>query len=208
MQAYSAQLAAADCNDSRCEHSPSWNTAASWNKLARSPWHGRGWSAGVGGGSDKQSTLVLAGLAGLVGGALSMAVGEFISVSSQRDAEKADIQREIAEQAKGALCILASGCIAGWLPFSRPQGALAGAAMLRLAFHLCMLCAGADTAVVVSSAAACPKLLLKMCCSAFNSTLPEASIWLRTANLITPQLLKAPVKRHREWYAHAASRLA
>ena len=57
----------------------------------------------MGGGSDKQSTIVLAGLAGLVGGALSMAVGEFISVSSQRDAEKADIQREVAEQAKGAL---------------------------------------------------------------------------------------------------------
>jgi len=58
--------------------------------------------AGVGGGSSKLSTLVLAGLAGLVGGALSMAVGEFISVSSQRDAEKADIGREVAEQAKGA----------------------------------------------------------------------------------------------------------
>lgn len=58
--------------------------------------------AGVGGGSSKLSTLVLAGLAGLVGGALSMAVGEFISVSSQRDAEKADIAREVAEQAKGA----------------------------------------------------------------------------------------------------------
>ena len=63
-------------------------------------------AAGVGGGSDKQSTIVLAGLAGLVGGALSMAVGEFISVSSQRDAEKADIQREVAEQAKGALLLL------------------------------------------------------------------------------------------------------
>lgn len=67
---------------------------------------------------------MLAGLAGLVGGALSMAVGEFISVSSQRDAEKADIQREVAEQAKGALRLLAalhilaalpSGCHYCWL---------------------------------------------------------------------------------------------
>lgn len=58
--------------------------------------------SGVGGGSTKQSTLVLAGAASLVGGALSMAVGEFISVSSQRDAERADIQRERDEQAKGA----------------------------------------------------------------------------------------------------------
>lgn len=44
---------------------------------------------------------MLAGAAGLIGGALSMAVGEFISVSSQRDAEEADVQREREEQAKG-----------------------------------------------------------------------------------------------------------
>lgn len=50
---------------------------------------------------------MLAGLAGLIGGALSMAVGEFISVSSQRDAEAADIQREREEQAKGACLDLA-----------------------------------------------------------------------------------------------------
>ena len=49
---------------------------------------------------------MLAGLAGLIGGALSMAVGEFISVSSQRDAEAADVQRERDEQAKGKLPIL------------------------------------------------------------------------------------------------------
>lgn len=39
---------------------------------------------GVGAGTDQLHALVLAGLAGLVGGALSMACGEFISVSSQR----------------------------------------------------------------------------------------------------------------------------
>lgn len=59
-------------------------------------------NVGVGGGSSRQGTLVLAGAAGLVGGALSMAVGEYISVSSQRDAERADVQRERDEQAKGA----------------------------------------------------------------------------------------------------------
>ena len=41
---------------------------------------------GVGGGTDHLHLLVLAGLAGLVGGALSMACGEYISVSSQRSA--------------------------------------------------------------------------------------------------------------------------
>ena len=43
---------------------------------------------GVGGGSSALHTMILAGLAGLVGGALSMAVGEYISVASQKDAEQ------------------------------------------------------------------------------------------------------------------------
>ena len=40
---------------------------------------------------------MLATVAGLVAGALSMAAGEYVSVSSQTDIEKADIQREIKE---------------------------------------------------------------------------------------------------------------
>lgn len=47
-------------------------------------------------GSDKE-TVVLAGLAGLVAGALSMAAGEYVSVSSQADLEQADIERERIE---------------------------------------------------------------------------------------------------------------
>lgn len=43
---------------------------------------------GVGGGSSGLHVMILAGLAGLVGGALSMAVGEYISVASQKDAEQ------------------------------------------------------------------------------------------------------------------------
>ena len=53
----------------------------------------------------KEATLV-AGIAGLVAGALSMAAGEFVSVSSQRDAENADIareKRELATDPKGEL---------------------------------------------------------------------------------------------------------
>jgi VIT1/CCC1 family predicted Fe2+/Mn2+ transporter len=48
--------------------------------------------------ASKESTLV-AGIAGLVAGALSMAAGEYVSVSSQRDAELADIGREREELA-------------------------------------------------------------------------------------------------------------
>lgn len=43
------------------------------------------------------TAVYMAGIAGLVGGALSMAAGEYVSVSSQADSEKADLARERAE---------------------------------------------------------------------------------------------------------------
>jgi VIT1/CCC1 family predicted Fe2+/Mn2+ transporter len=55
--------------------------------------------------SSPMATLV-AGIAGLVAGAMSMAVGEYVSVSSQRDAEEADIEiekRELAEYPQAEL---------------------------------------------------------------------------------------------------------
>jgi len=52
---------------------------------------------GVAAASDTREPIILATLAGLVAGALSMAAGEYVSVSSQTDVEKADIEREIQE---------------------------------------------------------------------------------------------------------------
>lgn len=52
---------------------------------------------GVAAASDMREPVILATLAGLVAGALSMAAGEYVSVSSQTDVEKADIQREMEE---------------------------------------------------------------------------------------------------------------
>ncbi|NHF59698.1 VIT family protein [Flavobacteriaceae bacterium TP-CH-4] len=52
---------------------------------------------GVAVASEVREPIVLAGIAGLVAGALSMAAGEFVSVSSQSDIEKSDLQREIKE---------------------------------------------------------------------------------------------------------------
>lgn len=52
---------------------------------------------GVAAASDSREAIVLATLAGLVAGALSMAAGEYVSVSSQTDIEKADIERERQE---------------------------------------------------------------------------------------------------------------
>jgi len=51
---------------------------------------------GVAGSGASTAAVATAGVAGLVGGALSMAVGEYVSVSSQRDAEQADLRAEEA----------------------------------------------------------------------------------------------------------------
>lgn len=52
---------------------------------------------GVAAASTTREPVVLATVAGLVAGALSMAAGEYVSVSSQTDIEKADIKREAEE---------------------------------------------------------------------------------------------------------------
>ncbi len=54
---------------------------------------------GVASASDAREPIVLATVAGLVAGAMSMAAGEYVSVSSQTDTEQADIAREKQELA-------------------------------------------------------------------------------------------------------------
>ena len=52
---------------------------------------------GVAAASAGRTEILLAGVAGLVAGAMSMAAGEYVSVSSQADTERADVARERAE---------------------------------------------------------------------------------------------------------------
>lgn len=52
---------------------------------------------GVAAAAADREGILIAGIAGLVAGAMSMAAGEYVSVSSQADAEKADIERERRE---------------------------------------------------------------------------------------------------------------
>ncbi|WP_250292324.1 VIT1/CCC1 transporter family protein, partial [Frankia sp. CiP1_Cm_nod1] len=54
---------------------------------------------GVAASSASRTAVLTAGLAGLVAGAASMAAGEFVSVSSQKDAEREDLATEAAELA-------------------------------------------------------------------------------------------------------------
>jgi VIT1/CCC1 family predicted Fe2+/Mn2+ transporter len=65
---------------------------------------------GVAASGASSTAIVTAGIAGLVAGALSMAAGEYVSVSSQRDAEQADIrleERELLSDPEGELRELA-----------------------------------------------------------------------------------------------------
>lgn len=52
---------------------------------------------GVAAASSPRETIILTGVAGLVAGAFSMAAGEYVSVSSQADIVKADLEREAKE---------------------------------------------------------------------------------------------------------------
>ncbi len=52
---------------------------------------------GVAGATSDRTALLIAGIAGLVAGAMSMGTGEFVSVSTQRDSEKSILRLEAAE---------------------------------------------------------------------------------------------------------------
>ncbi|ATW47861.1 VIT1/CCC1 transporter family protein [Streptomyces xantholiticus] len=61
---------------------------------------------GVAGATDSRGALLTAGLAGLLAGSMSMAAGEYVSVSTQRDSEKAALaveKRELREQPEAEL---------------------------------------------------------------------------------------------------------
>jgi VIT1/CCC1 family predicted Fe2+/Mn2+ transporter len=69
-----------------------------------------GLAVGVAGATTSHSTILAVGLSGLFAGALAMAVGEYVSVSSQRDSERAQLRlerRELAEYPRAELAELA-----------------------------------------------------------------------------------------------------
>lgn len=88
---------------------------------------------GVAAAGASASAIATAGVAGLMAGALSMAAGEYVSVSSQRDSELADIElelRELAHDPEGELRELAEIYEARGLP-----PALAGEVAVALTAH-------------------------------------------------------------------------
>ncbi|HMM49698.1 MAG TPA: VIT family protein [Miltoncostaeaceae bacterium] len=66
---------------------------------------------GVAAADTSHAAIVTAGIAGVVAGALSMAAGEYVSVSSQSDVERSDLElerRELADDPEGELAELAA----------------------------------------------------------------------------------------------------
>jgi VIT1/CCC1 family predicted Fe2+/Mn2+ transporter len=79
---------------------------------------------GVAGATTETKVIFTAGMAALVAGALSMAVGEYVSVSSQRDAEKVDHQNghlddgaEFTSPTQAAVASLIAFTAGGLVPF-------------------------------------------------------------------------------------------
>ncbi len=65
---------------------------------------------GVAAAAASKQAILIAGVAGLVAGSMSMAVGEYVSVSAQRDSEQADIElekQELADEPRAELKELA-----------------------------------------------------------------------------------------------------
>jgi len=65
---------------------------------------------GVAAASASKPAILIAGVAGLVAGSMSMAVGEYVSVSAQRDSERADValeRQELADEPRAELRELA-----------------------------------------------------------------------------------------------------
>ena len=71
---------------------------------------------GVAAAGAQGNGVIVAGVAGLVVGSMSMAAGEYVSVSSQADTEQADLDRERKELAANDPALAPS-----LAPFSRPS---------------------------------------------------------------------------------------
>lgn len=95
---------------------------------------------GVAGVTNASTPILVAGLAAVVGGAVSMALGEYVSVSSQRDSQRALIEkesRELAEDPEVELAELAGLYVAqGLSPATAEQVALELTAHDALSAHL------------------------------------------------------------------------
>jgi VIT1/CCC1 family predicted Fe2+/Mn2+ transporter len=129
---------------------------------------------GVAGATTESRSIFTAGLAALVAGALSMAVGEYVSVSSQRDAEKVNAglaehdDHEFTSPWAAAIASLVAFTIGGLVPF------------------LAVILAPASTRIIVTVVAVVIALL---CTGYFSASISGASRTRAIARVLTGGLI-------------------
>jgi VIT1/CCC1 family predicted Fe2+/Mn2+ transporter len=145
---------------------------------------------GVAAADASADAIFTAGLAGTVGGALSMAVGEYVSVSSQRDVEEANLElerRELREQPEDELAELTTLLIAKGLTAATAHtaareltahDALAAHAVEELGLHLDGLARPMQAATVSAIAFALGAALPLF---AIGSSTGGARLWVTAA---------------------------
>ncbi len=135
---------------------------------------------GVASANAGQQQILIAGLAGLVAGAMSMAAGEYVSVSSQADTEKADLQLEAKSLAENEL--LEREELAEIYRNRGLDADLADQVAVSLMAHDALSAHARDEIGITDTQAARPLLAAWSSASAFTvgAALPLATAWLST----------------------------
>ena len=141
---------------------------------------------GVAAASAQSADVLIAGTAGLVAGAMSMAAGEYVSVSSQQDTESADIERErseLADDLDGEIEELAGIYIGRGL-----DAATAGTVARQLMAHDALGAHARDELGISSFTTARPVQAALTSAATFSvgAALPLATVLLAPAGLLTP----------------------
>lgn len=140
---------------------------------------------GVAAASAQSADVLVAGTAGLVAGAMSMAAGEYVSVSSQQDTESADIERErgeLTDDIDGEIDELAGIYIGRGL-----DAATAGIVARQLMAHDALGAHARDELGISSFTTARPVQAALTSAATFSvgAALPLATVLIAPANMLT-----------------------
>jgi len=141
---------------------------------------------GVAAASATQAPVLVAGVAGLVAGAMSMAAGEYVSVSSQSDTEQADIAREREELATDGARELAE--LAGIYVGRGLDPELARQVATQLTAHDALAAHTRDELGISDATSANPLQAALVSALSFvvGSGLPLLTAWLVPFGIVTP----------------------
>jgi len=139
---------------------------------------------GVAAAAAGRGEVLLAGIAGLVAGAMSMAAGEYVSVSSQADTERADLARERGELEADPQSELAE--LAGIYRRRGLEPELAMAVARQLTVHDALAAHARDELGISETHAARPvqAALASAATFAVGALLPLAVVWLAPAEAV------------------------